>query len=74
MSATNRRPNAPTPSLPAETKVLNTRDGEPGSVLNGFAYDPAAGEWTEYEVVTRYGVERWQRRDFILFSEFQNNA
>lgn len=66
--------NAPTPSLPAETKVLDTRDGEPGSILNGFAYDSAAGEWTEYEVVTRYGVERWQRRDFILFSEFQNNA
>ena len=57
------------PSLPAETRVLNTNDGEPGTILNGFTYDPATGEWTEYEVVTQHGIERWQRSDFILFSE-----
>jgi hypothetical protein len=60
------------PSLPAETRVLNTNDGEPGTILNGFTYDPAAGEWTEYEVVTQHGIERWQRSDFILFSEFED--
>jgi len=46
------------PSLPSETRVLNTNDGEPGTILNGFTYDPSTGEWTEYEVVTQYGIER----------------
>ena len=64
---------APQHALPAETRVLNTNDGEPGTILNGFAFDPAIGEWTEYEVVTNYGIERWERKDFILFSEFENN-
>ena len=58
------------PDVPAETKVLNTTDGEPGSILNAFSCDPEVG-WYEYEVVTRYGVERWLRKDFILFSEFE---
>lgn len=58
----------PAPSLPNGTKVLNTGDGEVGSVLNGFAYDHT-GEWTEYEVVTQYGIERWERTQFILLSE-----
>jgi hypothetical protein len=40
------------PALPTETRVLNTTDGETGTILNGFTYDPAAGEWTEYEVAT----------------------
>jgi len=57
-------------SLPAETRVLNVQDGEPGTILNGFTYDPDRG-WVEYEVVTRDGVERWQRNDFILFSELE---
>jgi hypothetical protein len=56
-------------SLPSETRVLNIRDGESGTILNGFTYDPIAGQWTEYEVVTQYGIERWQRSDFIMFSE-----
>jgi len=60
------------PSLPAETRVLNTNDGEPGTILNGFTFDPSMGEWTEYEVVTQYGIERWQRSDFILFSELED--
>jgi hypothetical protein len=59
-------------SLPSETRVLNIRDGEPGTILNGFTHDPSTDEWTEYEVVTQYGIERWQRRDFILFSEFED--
>jgi len=62
------------PSLPAETRVLNTYDGEPGSILNGFTFDPSTGEWTEYEVVTQFGIERWQRSDFILFSEMEETA
>jgi len=60
------------PSLPAETRVLHTNNGEPGTILNGFTFDPSTGEWTEYEVVTQYGIERWQRSDFILFSEFED--
>ncbi len=60
-------------SLPSETRVLNIQDGEPGTVLNGFTYDPAGG-WVEYEVVTQFGVERWQRSDFILFSEFEQDT
>ena len=55
--------------LPAETRVLNTADGETGTIMNGFTYDPATGEWTEYEVATDYGVERWKREDFIVLSD-----
>lgn len=55
------------------TRVLNTTDGEPGSIMNGFSFDPATG-WYEYEVETQYGVERWLRSDFVLFSELEENA
>ena len=58
--------------LPNGTRVLNTSDGEPGSIMNGFSFDPATG-WYEYEVETQYGIERWLRSDFILFTEFENN-
>ena len=58
-------------SLPNGTRVLNTTDGEPGSIMNGFAFDPATG-WYEYEVETQYGIERWLRSEFLLFSEFEN--
>ena len=57
------------PALPAETRVLNTNDGEPGTILNGSTYDPKIGQWTEYEVVTQHGIERWQRNDFVLVSD-----
>ena len=55
-------------SLPAGTRVLNTTDGEPGSIMNGFSFDPATG-WYEYEVETQHGIERWLRSDFLLMSE-----
>jgi len=58
--------------LPNGTRVLNTNDGEPGSIMNGFAFDPATG-WTEYEVETKYGIEVWARTDFILFSEMEES-
>jgi len=54
--------------LPNGTPVLNTNDGERGTILNGFACDPVA-EWTEYEVTTQYGIERWQRSDMLPISE-----
>jgi hypothetical protein len=57
--------------LPGGTRVLSTTDGEPGTIINGFAFDPDQGGWTEYEVETQYGIERWKRSDFILFSEFE---
>ena len=60
------------PHLPGETRVLNINDGEPGTILNGFTYDPSEGGWTEYEVVTQDGIERWQRSDFVLFSELED--
>lgn len=62
-------PAKPNPALPCETVVLNTTDGERGTILNGFAYEN--GQWTEYEVVTQYGIERWKRSDFVLMSECQ---
>ena len=55
-------------ALPTGTPVLNTTDGEPGTIMNGFSHDEA-GEWTEYEVATDYGIERWKREDFILLSD-----
>jgi hypothetical protein len=54
------------------TRVLSTTDGEPGTIMNGFAFDPDQGGWTEYEVETQDGIERWQRSEFILFSEFES--
>jgi hypothetical protein len=56
--------------LPNGTPVLNTDDGETGTILNGFAFDPACG-WIEYEVATRYGIERWQRSGLIPMSELE---
>ena len=53
------------------TPVLNTNDGERGTILNGFACDSVAG-WTEYEVTTQDGIERWQRSDMLLFSEIDD--
>jgi len=61
------------PPLPNGTRVLNTQDGEPGWIVNGFSFDPDEGGWTEYEVETEYGIERWKRSDFILFSEFETD-
>ncbi len=58
--------------LPSETRVLNVQNGEPGTILNGFAYEPARG-WVEYEVVTQYGIERWRRGDFVPFSELDTD-
>lgn len=63
MIATNRNER-----LPSGTRVLNTNDGEPGTIMNGSSFEPAAG-WTEYEVETKFGIEVWPREDFILFSE-----
>jgi len=54
--------------LPAGTRVLNANDGEPGAVLNGYATGPN-GQWTEYEVETRYGIELWKTADFITLDE-----
>jgi hypothetical protein len=59
--------------IPNGTKILNTNDGEPGTILNGFAFDRATGEWTEYEVETAYGIDRWQRSDFVLMAEIEGN-
>lgn len=50
--------------LPGGTQILNISDGEPGTILNSYAGSP--GAWTEYEVVTRYGIEIWKTSDFIL--------
>ncbi|NQU20971.1 MAG: hypothetical protein HQ567_06775 [Candidatus Nealsonbacteria bacterium] len=57
--------------LPGGTRVLNTTDGEAGLINNGFTFDADQGGWTEYEVETEYGVERWQRDAFVLFSEIE---
>ena len=57
--------------VPCGTRVLNTDDGELGSVMNGFAFDPTSG-WYEYEVETHFGIERWLRSDFVLISEIND--
>ena len=64
--ATRSIPNA---SIPNGTVVLNVNDGERGTIMNGFTWDRCTGEWTEYEVETAYGIEVWQRDDFVLMSE-----
>jgi hypothetical protein len=56
------------------TQVLHTEDGEIGGIMNGYAFDPTTGEWTEYEVETAAGIERWERSAFVLMSEIENNV
>ena len=50
--------NQPTGSKPLtpETKVFNTQDGEPGTILNRVSPDA-------YEVMTDEGIEVWQEKD-----------
>jgi hypothetical protein len=59
--------------LPNGTPVLNTTDGETGSIINGFAADAARG-WYEYEVATHYGIERWQRSEMLPVSELETEG
>jgi hypothetical protein len=59
-------------SLPAGTRVMNTNDAEPGTILNGYAFDPALG-WYEYEVETAYGTEIWRRGDFAVMADLEDN-
>lgn len=56
--------------LPGGTRVLSTRDGEPGVIMNGFATDEQ-GRWIEYEVETSEGVERWRRDELIPLSQVE---
>jgi hypothetical protein len=58
--------------VPNGTRVLNTNDGEPGTIMNGFSFD--ADGWYEYEVETQYGIERWLRGDFLLMSELETET
>jgi hypothetical protein len=68
----NRSTQAAYDYLPAETKVLNINYGEPGWILNGYAYDPNQGGWYEYEVTTKDGcIEVWKRSDFVLWTEIE---
>jgi hypothetical protein len=49
-------------NLGSETKVINTRDGEPGTVLNRVGSH-------EYEVMTDHGIEVWQESDVPAVEE-----
>ena len=57
------------PCLAAGTRILNTDDGEPGTVLNGYAWSGA--ECLEYEVETHFGIEIWHRDRFALMSDLE---
>ena len=59
--------------LPNGTRVLNTNDGEPGRIMNGYSCNPTTG-WYEYEVETRYGIERWLRSDVVILSEIEEST
>ena len=56
----------PKDPLPNGTPVLYTADGEPGTIVNGYAFDLETGEWTEYEVETAYGIEVLASSDLII--------
>jgi len=57
--------------IPGGTRVLNTNDGELGTIMNGFTQYIDTGEWVEYEVETDYGIEVWDRKDFVLWSQIE---
>lgn len=67
MPAKNNTPKQPANALPSGTRVLNTNDGEPGTILGGYAWN--AAEWIEYEVETAHAIEIWKREDFALFAD-----
>jgi len=72
MTISQTTPNASHPTLAplaTGTHVLSIIDAEPGHILNGYAYDPAAGGWTEYEIETVHGLEVWRRGDLLLFGD-----
>lgn len=50
--------------LPTGTRVVSTIDGEIGIIMNGFGSNGLC--WTEYEVATDNGIERWNRSDFFV--------
>lgn len=56
------------PPLTSGTRVLNTLDGEPGSIVNGYGADKSSA-WMRYEVETESGIEIWHRNDFIVIPE-----
>lgn len=64
MTNTTNNGKAPAAYFEGGTRVLNTTDGEPGTVLNGYAQD-AAGAWTEYEVETTHAIEIWKAAEMI---------
>ena len=66
-NAKNTTPKQPDNALPPGTRVLNTNDGEPGTILGGYAWSASA--WTEYEVETDHAIEIWKREDFALFTD-----
>ena len=53
-------------NLSTETKVINIRDGEPGTILNRVGPH-------EYEVMTDYGIEVWQESDILAVGERLRN-
>ncbi len=59
--------------LPNGTRVLNTDDGEPGTIMNGYARN-TAGAWVRYEVETAYGIEIWSRERMALMSDLEAAA
>jgi hypothetical protein len=69
MNAERPKVEIPEPPLKAMTLVVSHLDGEPGRVLNGYAYDGSAGGWTEYEVSTKYGIEIWKVEDLFVPDE-----
>jgi hypothetical protein len=61
---TNDNSDQPTGSvpLPPETKVFNTQDGEPGTILNRVSPDA-------YEVMTDEGIEVWLEKDIQVVED-----
>ena len=41
--------------------------------MNGYSFDPTSG-WYEYEVETKFGIELWQRGDFVLMDEISDDT
>jgi hypothetical protein len=58
-----------TSTIPGGTKVLNTSDGQPGTILNGFAGREDA--WSEYEVETADGIETWKAGEIVRMDEIK---
>lgn len=55
-----------TKTIPNGTMIMNRKTGSSGITMNGYAMIPATGEWCEFEVETKFGIEIMAVDDMVV--------